>query len=123
MAPPGRAAQLRRKGVAVHLELLHRRLGDGRADRAGVEDVVQTVQHEGVVSPAAAPNAQPRMGSDHDSAVPVIDHVVGADDSRGQQRQIQVVPPIDGEVLDADGVDMVGLDRLMGIDRRTLGYG
>ena len=118
-----RAAQLGRERVAVHLELLHRRLGDGGADRAGVEDVVQAVQHEDVAAPAAPPDAQPGMGSDHNPAVPVIHHVVGIHHSRGQQRQVQVVPPVDGQVLDADRIDMVGLDRLMGVDRRALGHG
>ena len=119
----GRAAQLGRKRVSVHLELLHRRLGDGGADRSRVEDVVQAVQHEGIVSPAAPPNAQPGMGRDHDSAVPVIDHIIRADHSRRQQSQIQIVPAVDGEVLDADGVDIVGLRRLMGVDRRALADG
>ena len=123
MAPPGAPAQLGRKRVAVHLELLHRRLGDGGANRSRVEDVVQTVQHEGIVSPAAAADAQPGMRRDHDAAVPVIDHVVGAHHSRGQQSQVQVVPAVDGEVLDADGVNIVGLRRLMGVDRRALGHG
>ena len=57
--PARRTAQLGRKRVPVHLELLHRRLRDGRPNRTRVEDVVQAVQHEGVVSPAAAADAQP----------------------------------------------------------------
>ena len=57
--PARRSAQLGRKRVPVHLELLHRRLRDGGANRPRVEDVVQAVQHEGVVSPAAPPDAQP----------------------------------------------------------------
>jgi hypothetical protein len=73
--------------------------------------------------PLPPPDAQSGMRSDHDPAVPIIDHIVRADDSRGQQSQVQVVPPVDGEVLDADGVDIVGLDRLMSVDRRALGYG
>ncbi len=76
-----------------------------------------------VAPPGAAADPQPGLGLRRNPAVPVIDQIAGIDDSRSQQSQIQVVPAVNGEVLDADSVDMVGLRRLMGIDRRSRGHG
>ena len=106
---PGRSAQFRGKRIAVDLKLLHRVLTDGGADAAGGVVVVQSIDGEGVAAPTAAADTESGRGGRGDAVVAVIRHIVRVDDAGSQQRQVQVVAAVDGQILDAGRVDMVGL--------------
>ena len=107
--PPGRSAQLRGERIPVDLELLHRVLADGGPDAPGGVVVVQPVDGEGVAAPTATADAESGRGCRGDAEVTIVGHVVRVHDSRREKGQVQVVAAVDGEVLDAGRVDMVGL--------------
>ena len=104
---PRRAAQFRGKRVAVDLKLVHRFLADRGPYASRVIDVGHAVDGERIPAPAGAADAQPGLRRGGDTEIAVVHDIVGIDDSGGEQRQIQVVAAVDGQVADADGIDVI----------------
>ena len=83
--------------------------------------------------PLVPPMPSPDCGVRVMREIPVVCDVVCVHHSRSQQSQVQVVPAVDGKILDADEIDTVGLLRSVGLKGRLgefrrdntllLGYG
>ena len=117
------SALFRRKRVPVDLELLNGFLADGGAHGTGIEAVVQAVDHEGVAASVRAAYAQTGSRRGGYAAIRRVGHVARVDDGGCEEREVEVIPPVDRKVLNADGVDVIRLLHALGLDRRAGGLG
>ena len=99
---------------------MDRLLADGGAHAAGVENIGHAIDHEGVAASVRAADSEAGARCRNDSSVRRVGDVVHVHDAWCQQRQGEVVSAVDGKILDADRIDMIGLLRSVGLDGRPL---
>ena len=99
---------------------MDRLLADGGAHAAGVEYVGHSIDHESVAASVRAADAETGRRCRNDSSVRRVGDIVHVHDAWCQQRQGEVIAAVDGKVLDANGIDMIGLLRSVGLDGRPL---
>jgi len=111
-------AELGAGGVAVDLELLHRLLADAHAHAAGVDIVLHAIQEEAVAAAVAAAEADAGLRRLRHAVVGAVGEILRGGGGGRQQREVEIVAPVDRQLRDARQIDCRRLLGALGIYHR-----
>lgn len=110
------------EGVAVHLEFLNGFLADrGPYAATRVVVVFEAIDKEAIATPVGAAKGQAGVGRLDGAVGGIIDKRGSFDNAGSQQGEVEEVPAVDGEIVDANLLDGIGLLSARDLDGGQIG--